>query len=314
MILLWGLEVDPPLAAVKDALEILRAPYLFLDQDKVSDTRINLRIGKILDGVIECPAMRIPLSNITAFYLRPHDVRHLPTVGQAGEDGRRWEHALQTDEVLLAWADITDALVINRPSAAASNNSKPYQAMLIESLGFATPDTLITTDPEAAHQFLLHHGSVVYKSISGVRSIVARFRDADQSRLADVRWCPTQFQEFIKGQDFRVHVIGNDVFACEMISEADDYRYAARSGLSVEIRRAVLPTDIINRCRTLAAGLRLPVVGIDLRRTAEGRWYCFEVNPSPGFSYYEQATDQPLAFSIARLLLQGPSGRQSSLC
>jgi len=54
----------------------------------------------------------------------------------------------------------------------------------------------------------------------------------------------------------------------------------------------------------LAAGLGLPVAGIDLRRTPSGRWYCFEVNPSPGFSYYEHATGQPLALSIARLLMQ----------
>jgi D-alanine-D-alanine ligase-like ATP-grasp enzyme len=32
------------------------------------------------------------------------------------------------------------------------------------------------------------------------------------------------------------------------------------------------------------------VAGIDLRRTTDGRWVCFEVNPSPGFVYFDDGT------------------------
>jgi hypothetical protein len=39
---------------------------------------------------------------------------------------------------------------------------------------------------------------------------------------------------------------------------------------------------LADRCRKLAAGLQLPFAGIDLRRTPEDEWVCFEVNPSPG--------------------------------
>lgn len=54
---------------------------------------------------------------------------------------------------------------------------------------------------------------------------------------------------------------------------------------------------------TLAELTELPLAGIDLRRTADNEWYCFEINPSPGFSYYENATGQPIADAIAGLLL-----------
>jgi glutathione synthase/RimK-type ligase-like ATP-grasp enzyme len=64
-----------------------------------------------------------------------------------------------------------------------------------------------------------------------------------------------------------------------------------------------LPDDCADRCRRLAHALRLPVAGIDLRRTPQGEWYCFEVNPSPAFSYYEAATHQPIAEAIAGLLM-----------
>jgi hypothetical protein len=46
----------------------------------------------------------------------------------------------------------------------------------------------------------------------------------------------------------------------------------------------------------------LLVSGVDLRRTADECWCCFEVNPSPGFTYYEGHTGQPIAGAIAALL------------
>jgi D-alanine-D-alanine ligase-like ATP-grasp enzyme len=39
-----------------------------------------------------------------------------------------------------------------------------------------------------------------------------------------------------------------------------------------------------------------------LFKTEDGRWYCFEVNPSPGFSYFENLTGQPIAKAIATYL------------
>jgi hypothetical protein len=56
----------------------------------------------------------------------------------------------------------------------------------------------------------------------------------------------------------------------------------------------------------------LPLAGIDLRRSrVDGEWYCFEVNPSPGFSYYEEATGLPIGAAIARLLMAGGQPRSA---
>jgi D-alanine-D-alanine ligase-like ATP-grasp enzyme len=52
----------------------------------------------------------------------------------------------------------------------------------------------------------------------------------------------------------------------------------------------------------LSRALALPLAGIDLRRAPDGRWFCFEVNPCPGFTYYEAHTGQPIAAAIAALL------------
>jgi glutathione synthase/RimK-type ligase-like ATP-grasp enzyme len=54
----------------------------------------------------------------------------------------------------------------------------------------------------------------------------------------------------------------------------------------------------------LAAALDLPFAGVDLKLAADQRVICFEVNPSPGFSWYESATGLPISRAVARWLLR----------
>ncbi len=312
MILLWGLAEDNPLAAVRDALAENDISYAFLDQRAALDTAVELRVDTGVEAVVRAPGLTLDLHAVTAAYLRPHDSRHLPEVELAGLYSPAWNHVSQVEDILLSWSELTPALVINRPSAMATNGSKPYQAAIIRAHGFNIPNTLITTDPRAAAEFWEAQGSVVYKSISGVRSIVSRVTLEHRERLPFVSWCPTQFQKYIPGTDYRVHIVGTRVFACEVICEADDYRYAARQGSSVDIRACEIPEKIVTQCKLLAADLQLTVAGVDLRQTPNGDWYCFEVNPSPGFSYYAEICKQPIAEAIAQLLASQPKAARAA--
>jgi glutathione synthase/RimK-type ligase-like ATP-grasp enzyme len=120
-----------------------------------------------------------------------------------------------------------------------------------------------------------------------------------------VRNLPTQFQEYIPGTNVRVHTIGRKHFATEIESDAVDYRYAARFGSSISVRPCALPSKIASRCVELARAFGLRFAGIDLKRTAQGRYYCFEVNPSPAYSYYEEQTGQPIAEALVDYLAVG---------
>ncbi|HEY3477005.1 MAG TPA: hypothetical protein VGK56_20470, partial [Anaerolineales bacterium] len=130
--------------------------------------------------------------------------------------------------------------------------------------------------------------------------------DADLARLQHIRWCPTQFQVYVEGTNVRVHVVGTKVFATMIVTEATDYRYASQSGSHTELRTVELDDDLAERCVRLAHALKLPFAGIDLKITPDDQVYCFEVNPSPGFSYYEHHTQQPIAQAVA-LFLAGQS-------
>jgi glutathione synthase/RimK-type ligase-like ATP-grasp enzyme len=280
----------------------MNEPVVMLNQHAFVDTALDLSVGGAIQGKLRVGSTEIALEAITSVYVRPYDVRQLPDLERHGPDSPLWRHAVELDDALQSWAEVTPALVINRPSAMASNGSKPYQATLIRAAGFEVPDTLVTTDPAAALAFRERHGSVIYKSVSGIRSIVSRFGDGHLERLKDIANCPTQFQEYVAGTDWRVHVVGDEVFASEIICDSDDYRYSARAGGVTEIRAATLSSSLAARCRKLATALGLQVAGIDLRRSEAGQWVCFEVNPSPGFTFYQQETGQPISDAIACLL------------
>jgi hypothetical protein len=302
-VLIWGPTADPPLQAVYQELIQLAVPVFWLDQQSVLETKMHWTTGANISGWIEVGSQRVKLEDITGVYLRPYDSRQLPVIVQAGTNSPEWHYAATLDNALTTWIEITPAVVLNRPVAMAPNNSKPYQAEQIRQFGFRVPETLITTDPQAALAFWHEHEEVIYKSISGIRSQVTRLKSDHLSRLDQIIWCPTQFQEYVPGQDYRVHVVGDYIYACEVISSADDYRYSSEYNKETKINSCYLPLSIQNQCHSLAVGLNLPLAGIDLRCTPQQEWYCFEVNPSPGFTYYQEATQQPISWAIAQLLV-----------
>ncbi|HET9141631.1 RimK domain-containing protein ATP-grasp [Actinophytocola sp.] len=301
MILLWGLIRDRPIAAVRDRLLRIGAPVRFLDQRRVLDMTVRLDTGagnRVLVGDEE-----LDLDQVRALYLRPHDSTRLPALRGQPRSSVQRTHATAVDLTLNAWADRTPAYVLNRPRAAASNGSKPFQLRAVAAAGFRVPRTLVSTDPDRVAAFVAEHRDVIVKSVSGVRSRVRRVVAADAARFAAVATCPTLFQCRVPGVDVRVHVVGASVFAAEVDSAADDYRYARVQGHpDPKLTGIEVPDEVARRCVALCAALDLPVAGIDLRRTPDGEWYCFEVNPSPGFTYYESSTGAPIATAIAGLL------------
>ena len=301
MILLWGSPLDQPLAAVREVLQRAEIPHFLLDPRRVLETELELTIdGTVPRGTLKVGEHRIALEDVRAVYLRPPDPGQIPAVARAGRQSSSFQHAMSVHDTLRVFTELANAVVVNPLSRMASNCSKPYQAQLIEAAGFATPETLLTTDSDSVRAFYGEHGQVIYKSISSVRSVVGPLDSATLARIERVQNCPTQFQQRIPGVDHRVHVIGDQVFAARIESDAVDYRYARRSGSSARITETALAADCHARCRALAEALGLPVAGIDLRQTPVGTWVCFEVNPSPAYTYYPQ--HEEMARALAALL------------
>jgi glutathione synthase/RimK-type ligase-like ATP-grasp enzyme len=298
MVLLWGLPQDKPLERVASHLRRMDKPLAWVNQQETYALRIEIELESNGHGLLHLPLGTIDLAQIRGAYLRPYDFRTLERGRRLRPNEAAFHRWVAFEEALRSWSETTHAIVLNRFSAMISNGSKPFQAEIIKQFGFASPKTLITSDPDAALAFWEEHGAVIYKSMSGQRSVVARLKAADRARISRVSRCPTQFQEWIAGTDYRVHVVGNQVFACLIRSTSSDYRYDPETVLAA----TDIPDEVAERCYRVTRGLGLELSGVDLRKTPEDEWYCFEVNPSPGFPYYEDATGAPIGAAIASML------------
>jgi len=286
VILIWGSLDDPPVERMLSTLLARGFDVVHIDESALATLRYDVTLGATPRGWIETRARTLNIDELTGIYLRPGDSTH---------------KAQRASMTLLGIASSAPAVVVNRPAAGRSNWSKPFQLRLIAAAGFAVPETLVTTDPTAARAFLAQHRRIIYKSVSGIRSIVATLGAADADRLTKVATGPVQFQRWVEGRDVRVHVVGERWFATAVRSDADDYRYASQGGGDVALTACDIPSALGKRLVALAHGMGLLVSGIDLRVTESGEWFCFEVNPSPGFTFYEDATGQPIAAAIAEL-------------
>jgi hypothetical protein len=312
MILVCGLMADAMIELMCARLNDLGCEYRLFDQ-RWYPGRYHLTWeldGRGVSGHAEGPDWRVDLGDLTGVYARYVEYR---------DDSRQSE--LTPHERLLADAeyhasvmtllDLLPCSVINRPGCSTSNDSKVFQGGLAVACGLLTPRTLVTTDAGEAEAFYRACGArVIFKSLSSVRSIVRPLAEADLPRLDRLRDCPTQFQEIVDGVDIRVHTVGDELYPAEILSDASDYRYARAQGSTVDGRAVDLPPDVADSCLRLARGLGLELSGIDLRRTPDGRYYCFEINPSPGFIFFERLTGQPVSEAVARRLRAGRRGTE----
>jgi glutathione synthase/RimK-type ligase-like ATP-grasp enzyme len=284
---------------VLDALTERAASVLLLETERLSDLVFEVVFSPEPTGFLKVAGHHVDVAEVTGLYLRPMDIP---------------EHnlkALLSCDILFGLAETMSGCVVNRPGPSRPNHSKPYQGQLIAQAGFDVPDTLVTTDIALAREFLRVNETLVYKSVSGIRSIVARLDQSEASRLDGAALGPIQLQTYVPGLDVRVHVVGSRWFACAAQSSATDYRYAAKQGLSVELQAFDLPEGMGERVVAMVRDMKLCVAGVDMRLTPDGRWFCLEVNPSPGFTWYEDATGHQIAKAIADELEAGAAQKQA---
>ncbi len=307
MILVCGGLADSVTELVCARLEHCGYPYRLLDLGNYP-ARFKIKWhwqGSGPIGYIAGPDWKIDLDELTGVYVRylgPEGREPPPNIEPGVVPAMYFEY----DTGLMALLEDLSCAVVNRLDGGMSNSSKAYQALIVRQCGLLTPPTLVTNDPHAARSFYDdYNGEVIYKSLSGVRSIVQRLDQEQLARLPLLRHGPAQFQAFIPGDNVRVHTVGEQLFATRVHSETVDYRYASREGGAVEMEPTILPANVAESCLRLARQLDLLFTGIDLKETPEGDYYCFEVNPCPGFLYYEKHTHQPISAALAELLHHG---------
>ena len=306
MILVSGILADEMIELMCARLKAMACEYVFLDQLKLPKHRgLTWQFcGGRITGYVTDGSSEVPVERIRGVYARYCD--YTGAVIPDGLTAAEFEHVkAECQAATMSLFENLPCTVVNRVRASTSNDSKLYQAMIARSLGFRTPRTLATSDPDSAAVFYKAcDRRVIYKSISGVRSIVRLLTYDQVDNFEKLRNCPSQFQEYIDGVNVRVHTVGQQVFATEILSHTVDYRYPSEEDQEGIMMQPIdLNKEMGQACVKLAQTLGLPVAGIDLLRTANGHYYCLEVNPSPGFLFYERATGQEISRAVAQLLM-----------
>lgn len=302
-VLLFGYDHDPMVKAVRASLERIGADAAsWSPRDLMNDCAVNLDPDGV-DGAALIGDRLIDLDTITGIFNRQSNVELTPEFRSLDPDDPIAQHALAASDRASAFCDLAPCVVMNRNAPNGSNSSKPFQSLLIADF-FFVPRTCVTNDYDTAADFCERIGRVIYKSCSGERSIVT---ELEPGQLEDKRHalasCPVQFQERIDGRDMRVHVVGGATFATEIHSRSADYRYDRNA----DWRAARISDDVAAAAVAVTRKLGLELAGVDLRFSDDGRVFCFEVNPSPAFTPYQDATRQPISDEIASQLARAGS-------
>ncbi len=220
---------------------------------------------------------------------------------------------------------LKNVLWVSEPEATRIANRKPLQLALAKQIGFRVPETCISNEPEKVKAFVVRHSSIplIMKAVGS--SYVRLTHDPeDRSRknkaiytktidtkfllehLEQVSNCPFILQEaVIKESDIRITVVGDRVFASEIIIEDNtagtnlDWRHH-------DVKRRYfmhnLPKDLEGWCVQLVSSLGLKFGCIDLGFSKKDGYSFFEINPQGQWMPSEQLVGHPISLALANLL------------
>jgi len=198
---------------------------------------------------------------------------------------------------------------------------KPAQLAAAASVGLRVPKTLLTNEPAAVRAFFHQEcqgrmiAKVVGKGVLDPDGLFmageARFlhtnlvQETHLEDLEGVRVTAHLFQEYIeKALELRVVVIGRQVFAVEIFSQASprtavDWR-RFYPDLSYGVHQ--LPHEVEHKLLQLVRHFGLQYSSADMILTPDGEYVFLELNPTGQFLWLAPHTGLPMAEAMANLL------------
>lgn len=223
----------------------------------------------------------------------------------------------ETHEAIEGLLDALDCPWMNPRAADTAAHHKPLQWARAVQAGLTLPETLITNDPEQARAFVdrLGLGRVVVKPFLATHDVWRETRKLtaeDLDRFEQLRLAPVILQEFIEGVDLRITCVGQQLFTAEIDARKSSFPSDMRMVLGESVIAPLeLPTALQGMLLALMRSLRLEYGAIDMRRTDDGRYAFFEVNPAGQWLFAEHYTGLPITAAVTQHLAHlGGYGRQ----
>lgn len=230
----------------------------------------------------------------------------------------------EMEHVLLGLLHGLDAYWMSHPKALRAAGWKGEQMARAAHMGFCTPPCLVTNQRGRLDMFRDATGDdLVFKSLASA-SLAAESVDAEariaggvpttritaehDEMLDAIRELPSFFQAHVpKAYELRVTVIGDQVFAARIDSQADARTAVDWRDFSAPIRydAVALPPEVETRCRAFVESYDLTFGAIDLIVTPQGEYVFLENNPGGQFLFVEELVPElrmadALAETLAR--------------
>lgn len=296
MILILGDPQDEHARHIAAELETRAGDVEFLhSEDFPANIQLNWRPDRT--GMLTLANGRpIDTSEIQSVYWRnfgAFSASELPNAGQA--------HIAMNDARSLFESFLIDlpARWVNGWKGFQLHQNKPAAFAKVAAQGVRVPETIWTNDPEHVRAFAARMPCIIKPVQGGAHTEPVTPELLSDENLQNLRHAPITLQEAIEGDDVRVFVVGDEVYACEIGSDELDFRNDANP----DIRAIELTDDMQATCQSVAASLELCWAGIDFRRTNDGEFVFFEANPSSMFLGFEQRANLPITQALCRLLL-----------
>lgn len=204
---------------------------------------------------------------------------------------------------------------LSYPPAIWRAERKLYQLAIASQLGFQVPPTLVTNDQAATRHFSSKF-PLIAKAISsgyidsplGYKAIfTTALHGSDLQDLTGLDLAPVTFQERIeKVSDIRVTVVGEELFAAEILSQEHPSSFTDwRATVNPDVGHRVydLPSKQQELCKALVRKLGLQYGAIDLALTEDQRHVFFEINPNGEWLWLEDKLGFPISKKISQWLL-----------
>lgn len=289
-------------------------PFLRLNTEDLPQFSVTFEPTAVDNWQLTLADQTYALSSFTAgYYRRPST----PIPDAVITDPAAQEYCVsEWSAVLRSLWNGLDGRWLNSPFAILRAEDKPRQLAVAASLGFQIPETIVTNDQQAAATFASQHNiigkplrqALLERGETGEVIFTSRLSQADLEDGAAVSLAPCILQrEITKKCDVRVTVVGQNVFAVAIASQATadtttDWRKGSNPDLVHEV--IDLPADITERCVALTHALDISFGAIDLVLDQAGNYWLLEINPNGQWAWIERRTGLPITRAIVDALLE----------
>lgn len=282
-------------------------PYLRLNSEDITHCDISYTIEQ--PPIIHIKDICYSLSHVSSVYFR-----RAPTVFEPPlnvEDGQYLNR--ERKEFFEGLYLNLNCKWINPIFSTYIAERKVHQLHVANSVGFKTPNTLLTNSPLKANDFLESFENCIIKPISHGLQVTSEtsfsiytsnfkkssFIDGDQRFES-----PILLQKRIIGTDIRAVVINDNIFCVEIIKDNPEEIDWRKPTINKKYIPHFLPSKVKDSIIHLHKRLDLIYSSIDFIKTADNEYVFLETNPAGEWVWLERECKLPISDTLISYMVE----------